>query len=47
MSCQSILDVQSCKSDHGLPSYGVDLIADDVRATLTLKFSPNFGQNSK
>jgi hypothetical protein len=30
-----------------LPSYGVDLIADFVRATLTLRFSPNFGQNSK
>jgi hypothetical protein len=36
MSCQSILNVQSCKLDHWLPSYGVDLIADDVRATLTL-----------
>jgi hypothetical protein len=33
--------------DHWLPSYGVDLIADFVRATLTLRFSPNFGQNSK
>ncbi len=34
------LHVQSCKSDHWLPSYGVDLIADFVRATLTLQFSP-------
>jgi hypothetical protein len=30
-----------------LPSYGVDFIADFVRATLTLRFSPNFGRNSK
>jgi hypothetical protein len=30
-----------------LPSYGVDLIADFVRATLNLKFTPNFGQISK
>ncbi len=34
---QSILHVQSCTSDHWLPSYGVDLIADFVRATLTLR----------
>jgi hypothetical protein len=47
MSHQSILHVQSGKLDHWLPSYGVDLIADFVRATLTLRFSPNFGQNSK
>ncbi len=47
LSHQSILHVQSCKSDHWLPSYGVDLIADFVRATLTLRFSLNFGQNSK
>ncbi len=49
MSCQSILHVQSqsWKSDHWLSSYGVDLIADVVRATLTLRFSPNFGQHSK
>jgi hypothetical protein len=26
--------------------YGVDLIADCVRATITLRFSPTFGQNS-
>jgi hypothetical protein len=39
---QSISHVQSCKSDHWLPSYGVDLIADFVRAALTLQFSPNF-----
>ncbi len=30
-----------------MPSYGVDLIADFVRTTLNLRFSPNFGQNSK
>jgi hypothetical protein len=30
-----------------LPSYGVNLIADFVRTKLTLRFSPNFGQNSK
>jgi hypothetical protein len=38
---------QSCKLDHWLPSYGVDLIADFFRTILTLRFSPNFGQNSK
>jgi hypothetical protein len=37
MSHQSILRVQLCKSDHWLPSYGVDLIADFVQATLTLR----------
>jgi hypothetical protein len=44
MSCQSILHVQSCKLDHWLPSYGVDLIADFVRATPTLRFSPNLAK---
>jgi hypothetical protein len=45
MEC--VLHVQSCKLDHWLPSNGVDLIADFVRTKLTLRFSPNFGQNSK
>jgi hypothetical protein len=37
MSHQSILHVQSCQLEHWLPSNGVDLIADFVRATLTLQ----------
>jgi hypothetical protein len=37
MSHQSILNVQTCKLEHWLPSYGVDLIADFVWATLTLR----------
>jgi hypothetical protein len=39
MSHLFILHVQSCKLDHWLPSYGVDLIADFVRATLTLRLA--------
>jgi hypothetical protein len=41
------LHVYSRKLDNWLPSYGIDLIADNVRATLTSRFSPTFGQNSK
>jgi hypothetical protein len=47
MCWHCILHVQSCKLDHWLPSYGVVLIADFVKTTLTLRLSPNFGQNSK